>query len=97
MDESCVLPLFPDDPKTVNEEMRKIVMEGEKNPDEFFIVPLESVYSKCEINYSSNNVDDNNCKRERIQKLLQSVSDITGKEDLLQHIRMQALQQVYFM
>ncbi|GAB2249425.1 hypothetical protein Droror1_Dr00012784 [Drosera rotundifolia] len=45
------------------------------------VVPIEGIYSS--------NINDG---RERLKKLLEAVSDDTGKEDLLLHMRMLALQ-----
>lgn len=47
------------------------------------IVKIESVYSS--------NLSD---RREKLKKLLDTVNDVTGKEDLLSHLRMLSLQKV---
>lgn len=94
MDESSVLPLASSNSETVNGELKAIVMEGERKPDEFLVVPLESVYSEVELDVTGTNGAVGSSRQKKLQMLFQSVADPTGKEDLLQHLRMQALQQV---
>ncbi|XP_040372773.1 cytoplasmic tRNA 2-thiolation protein 2 isoform X3 [Rosa chinensis] len=50
---------------------------------QLYVVPIESVYS-----------EDSGDGRERLKKLLDAVPDATGREDLLLHLRMLALQKI---
>lgn len=97
VNESSILPLTPSDPETLDKELRSIVMEGDKKPDEFINIPLESVYSDAELDVAGANGADPSSRQQRLQMLFKNVADPTGKEDLLEHLRMQALQQVYSM
>ncbi|MCO5614652.1 hypothetical protein L7F22_068936 [Adiantum nelumboides] len=93
VDESSAIPLAPSNSEAMCQELRAIVMEGEKNPDEFLNIPVASVFSEAELDvvgvYGLAHIN----REERLQNLLKSVTDPTGKEDLLEHLRMQALQQ----
>ncbi|XP_027175609.1 cytoplasmic tRNA 2-thiolation protein 2 [Coffea eugenioides] len=65
------------------EEMRLVVSNLAPPVKEFHVVSTESIYSS-----------DSNNGRNRLKELLNAVADVTGKEDLLVHLRMLALQKV---
>ncbi|KAH7561367.1 hypothetical protein JRO89_XS10G0217000 [Xanthoceras sorbifolium] len=64
------------------EDIRSIVSNLAPPAKELHIVPIEGVFA----------LDSLDCERERLKTLLDSVSDATGKEDLLLHLRMLTLQ-----
>ncbi|KAI5070507.1 hypothetical protein GOP47_0014850 [Adiantum capillus-veneris] len=90
VNESAAIPLAAFNPKVLCQELRGIVMGGHKRPDEFLNIPIDSVYSDSELDVAGAH---GAVRQERLQNLLNSVTDPTGKEDLLEHLRMQALQQ----
>ncbi|GMI78837.1 CYTOPLASMIC THIOURIDYLASE 2 [Hibiscus trionum] len=65
------------------EDIRSIVSNLAPPSKELFVVPIESIFS-------SDGID---CK-ERLKKLLDALGDVTGKEDLLIHLRMLSLQKI---
>ncbi|KAL6133956.1 hypothetical protein ACLB2K_066189 [Fragaria x ananassa] len=65
------------------QEITAIVEELAPPAKQLYVVPIESVYSsEC------------GDGRERLKRLLDAVTDPTGKEDLLLHLRMLALQKI---
>lgn len=66
------------------EDIRLIVSNLAPPTKELLVVPIESVFSL----ESSNGKD-------QLSKLLDAVTDATGKEDLLVHLRMLSLQKVW--
>ncbi|XVF07219.1 hypothetical protein REPUB_Repub06bG0119600 [Reevesia pubescens] len=65
------------------EDIRSTVSSLAPPSKELYVVPIENVFS-------SDGIDG----KERLEKLLDAVSDDTGKEDLLIHLRMLSLQKV---
>ncbi|KAH7281548.1 hypothetical protein KP509_36G053100 [Ceratopteris richardii] len=68
-------------------------MEGSRRPDEFVIISIEDVYTDAELDTTGECCSIHSNKLQRLQSLFKLVQDPTGKEDLLEHLRMQALQQ----
>ncbi|XVE95942.1 hypothetical protein REPUB_Repub02eG0179000 [Reevesia pubescens] len=62
------------------EDIRSIVLNLAPPSKEFYVVPTENIFSSD--------------GKERLKKLLDAVSDDTGKEDLLLHLRILSLQKV---
>lgn len=67
------------------EDIRLIVSNLSPPSKELFVVPIESIFS-------SDGIDG----KERLKELLDAVSDVTGKEDLLIHLRILLLQKVWY-
>ncbi|KAK1548801.1 hypothetical protein Q3G72_032594 [Acer saccharum] len=67
----------------VIEDIRSIISNLAPPVKQLHVVPIESVFSLDSLD-----------GRERLKTLVDSVSDATGKEDLLLHLRMLALQKV---
>ncbi|VFQ86163.1 unnamed protein product [Cuscuta campestris] len=65
------------------EDMKLMVSNLAPPLKKFLVVPIESVYT----------LEPSN-GRERLKKLINTINDTTGKEDLLEHLRMLALQKV---
>ncbi|KAL5998205.1 hypothetical protein ACLOJK_009143 [Asimina triloba] len=65
------------------EEIRSMVSRLVPPAKELYIAPIESVYSL-----------DSGERRGRFNELLDTVNDVTGREDLLQHLRMLCLQKI---
>lgn len=80
VDESAVSRIPSDEFDKAIQDMKSIVSNLAPPDKAFHVVPIESVYS-------SNG-------RDRLEELLNAVKDVTGKEDLLQHLRMLSLQKV---
>lgn len=80
VDESAVSRIPSDEFDKAIQDMKSIVSNLAPPEKAFHVVPIESVYS-------SNG-------RDRLEELLNAVKDVTGKEDLLQHLRMLSLQKV---
>lgn len=78
VDESAVSRIPSDEFDKAIQDMKSIVSNLAPPEKAFHVVPIESVYS-------SNG-------RDRLEELLNAVKDVTGKEDLLQHLRMLSLQ-----
>lgn len=83
VDESSVYSVPSNETNKVIGDVRLIVENLAPPSKELYIVPIESVYSS-----------DSGDGRERLKKLLDAVGDATGREDLLLHLRMLALQKV---
>ncbi|XP_034223516.1 cytoplasmic tRNA 2-thiolation protein 2 isoform X2 [Prunus dulcis] len=83
VDESSVYSAPSNETDKVIGDVRLIVENLAPPSKELYIVPIESVYSS-----------DSGDERERLKKLLDAVGDATGREDLLLHLRMLALQKV---
>lgn len=65
-------------------EMELIVSNLTPPQKQFFVIPTESIYSpECDVG------------TDRLKKLGDAVSDLTGKEDLLKHMQMRCLQKVW--
>lgn len=83
VDESSVYSVPSNETDKVIGDVRLIVENLAPPSKELYIVPIESVYSS-----------DSGDGRERLKKLTDAVGDATGREDLLLHLRMLALQKV---
>lgn len=83
IDESTVYSVPSNETDKAVEDIRFIVENLAPPTKQLYVVPIESVYSS----------DSGDC-RERLKMLLDAVEDVTGKEDLLLHLRMLALQKV---
>ncbi|KAJ0043509.1 hypothetical protein Pint_17889 [Pistacia integerrima] len=81
--ESAYCPVSSDEVDEAIQKIRSIVSLLAPPAKELHVVPIESTFS-------SDSFDG----RERFKKLLDSVSDATGKEDLLMHLRMLTLQKI---
>ena len=82
IDETSVYDTEEED-KAAVQDIASIVEKLSPPAKELYVVPIESVYaSEC------------GDGRERLKKLLDAVTDPTGKEDLVLHLRMLALQKV---
>lgn len=64
-------------------EMKLFVSNLAPPTKQFIVIPTESIYST-----------DLTVGRDSLRKLLDSISDLTGKEDLVKHLRMLCLQNV---
>jgi cytoplasmic tRNA 2-thiolation protein 2 len=85
IDESSIVPVPSHEIDKAIQEIRLIVSNLAPPRKELHVVPIENI---C----SSNSSDG----RDRLKSLLDVVSDATGKEDLLLHLRMLSLQKVHF-
>ncbi|KAK7244538.1 hypothetical protein RIF29_39361 [Crotalaria pallida] len=83
IDESAVLPIPSTEMEEAVEVINSVVSSLAPPMKELHLVPIETVYS-------SNSSDG----KEGIIKLVNSVSDPTGREDMLLNLRMLALQKV---
>lgn len=83
VDESSVYSVPSGEVENAIEDIRLIVEDLAPPTKELHVVPIESVYSS-----------DSGDGRGRLNQLLEAVPDATGKEDLLLHMRMLALQKV---
>ncbi|KAL8493984.1 hypothetical protein ACS0TY_024964 [Phlomoides rotata] len=81
IDETTIYPEASNDVEKAINEMKLIVSNFAPPVKPFIVVPTESIYSP-----------DFAAGRDCLTKLGVSVSDITGKEDLLKHLRMLCLQ-----
>ncbi|GAV75205.1 DUF2392 domain-containing protein, partial [Cephalotus follicularis] len=81
--ESSINPILSDKEDRAIEEMRSIVSNLAPPPKQFHVVPIESIYSS-----------DSSDARDSLKELLAGVSDTTGKEDLMLHLRMLSLQKI---
>ncbi|KAK4412950.1 Cytoplasmic tRNA 2-thiolation protein 2 [Sesamum alatum] len=83
IDESTIYPVSSHDFDGAIHQMELIVASLAPPAKQFFVVPTESI---CSHDFAAG--------RDRLTELVGAVSDITGKEDLLAHLRMQSLQKV---
>ncbi|KAI3471602.1 hypothetical protein Pfo_028252 [Paulownia fortunei] len=81
IDETTMYPVPSNDYDRAINEMELIVSSLAPPAKQFFVVPTESIYSP-----------DFAAGRHLLTKLVVAVSDVTGKEDLLEHLRMLCLQ-----
>ncbi|XP_011078907.1 cytoplasmic tRNA 2-thiolation protein 2 [Sesamum indicum] len=83
IDESIIFPIPSNDFDSGLDEMKLIVSSLAPPAKQFFVVPTESIYSP-----------DCAAGRDQLTKLASAVNDVTGKEDLLEHLRMLSLQKI---
>ncbi|XP_011048047.1 PREDICTED: cytoplasmic tRNA 2-thiolation protein 2 [Populus euphratica] len=83
IDESAVYPVSSDKVDGAIQDMRSVVSNLAPPAKQLHVVPIENIYA-------SDSIDG----KDRLTKLLDAVNDATGKEDLLLHLRMLALQKV---
>ena len=84
IDESSIHSFTSQEIERAIEDVRSIVSNLAPLSKELYVVPIENIFS-------SDSIDG----KERLKKLLDAVSDVTGKEDLLIHLRMLSLQKVW--
>ncbi|XP_050380111.1 cytoplasmic tRNA 2-thiolation protein 2 [Argentina anserina] len=84
VDETSVYSAPSDEEDRAVQDIASIVEKLAPPPKQLHVVPIENVF------YSSECGDEG----ERLKKLLDAVTDPTGKEDLLLHLRMLALQKI---
>ena len=84
IDESSIHSFTSQEIEKAIEDIRSIVSNLAPPSKELYVVPIENILS-------SDGIDG----KERLKKLLDAVSDDTGKEDLLIHLRMLSLQKVW--
>jgi cytoplasmic tRNA 2-thiolation protein 2 len=80
IDETSISPLPSHDIDRAIQDIRSIVSNLAPPIKQLHVVPIENIYSGD--------------RTDRLKNLLDAVSDTTGKEDLLLHIRMLSLQKV---
>ncbi|KAL2466047.1 Cytoplasmic tRNA 2-thiolation protein 2 [Abeliophyllum distichum] len=83
IDESASFTVPSHDFDRAVDEMKLIVSNLAPPVKQFHVVPTESIYSS-----------DTGAGRHKLMELINSVSDVTGKEDLLEHLRMLSLQKI---
>jgi len=83
IDESAVYPVSSDKVDGAIQDMRSVVSNLAPPTKQLHVVPIENIYAS-----------DSSDGKDRLAKLLDAVNDATGKEDLLLHLRMLALQMV---
>lgn len=83
IDESAVYPIPSEEFDKAVDEMRLIVSNLTPPRKEFHVAPIETICSS-----------DSSDGKNRLKELLNAVSDVTGREDLLLHLRMLSLQKV---
>ncbi|OMO71369.1 Rossmann-like alpha/beta/alpha sandwich [Corchorus olitorius] len=83
IDESSVHSFTSIEIEKAIEDIRSIVSNLSPPEKELYVVPSENIFSSDSIE-----------GKEKLKKLVDGVSDVTGKEDLLVHLRMLALQKV---
>ncbi|XP_059646295.1 cytoplasmic tRNA 2-thiolation protein 2 [Cornus florida] len=83
IDESAIISVPSHEYEKAIEDMKLIVSNLDPPKKEFHVSAIGSVYSSCPSD-----------GRDRLKELLDAVSDITGKEDLLLHLRMLCLQKI---
>lgn len=84
IDESAICSISLDETSKGIKEIRQTVSDLAPPTKEFHVCPIESIFS-------SDSSDDG---RDQLVKLLDGVTDDTGREDLVVHLRMLALQKV---
>lgn len=83
IDESSVSTISSDDIINVIRMMETVVVKVSPPVKKFHVVPIENVYTL-----------DSSINKEKMKDLVESISDVTGKEDLILHLRMLSLQKV---
>ncbi|KAG6701486.1 hypothetical protein I3843_08G161300 [Carya illinoinensis] len=83
IDERAILPIPSHEIDKAIQDFRSIVSALAPPRKELHVVPIENIFS-------SSSSDG----RDRLKNLLDAVSDSTGKEDLLLHLRMLSLQKI---
>lgn len=83
IDESSISSVPCDEVAKAIQDLRSIVSNLTPPNKELHVVPIGSICSS-----------DSDGESERLKRLLDAVSDATGKEDLLLHLRMLSLQKV---
>ncbi|CAA2983293.1 cytoplasmic tRNA 2-thiolation 2 [Olea europaea subsp. europaea] len=83
IDESANFTVPSHDFDRAMDEMKLIVSNLAPPVKQFYIVPIERIYSS-----------DTGAGRHRLMELMDAVPDVTGKEDLLEHLRMLSLQKI---
>ncbi|XP_009784415.1 cytoplasmic tRNA 2-thiolation protein 2 [Nicotiana tabacum] len=83
IDEKAISAVSSDDFDRAIEKMKLIVSDLAPPVKQFHVVPAEAIYS-----LKAGDAKD------RLNELINSVSDVTGKEDLLEHLRMLSLQKI---
>ncbi|KAI3446481.1 hypothetical protein Pfo_003146 [Paulownia fortunei] len=85
IDESVFFPVPSNDFDSAIDEMELIVSSLAPPAKQFFVVPTESIFSP-----------DCAAGRDQLTKVVDAVSDVTGKEDFLKHLRMLSLQKIAY-
>ncbi|KAL5717790.1 hypothetical protein ACHQM5_010755 [Ranunculus cassubicifolius] len=85
IDETAVTSVPSHEFDTALQEMRLIVSSLAPPTKKLHIVPIQSIFSS-----------DSTDGRNKLDELLHTISDATGKEDLLHHLRMMSLQKIAF-
>lgn len=85
IDESAIFSVRSHEIDEVIQDMKSIVSSLSPPTKEMHIVQIENVYSS-----------DSSNGRARLKELLDAVNDVTGKEDLVLHLRMLSLQKFAF-
>ncbi|KAK4272524.1 hypothetical protein QN277_021069 [Acacia crassicarpa] len=83
IDESSVSPIPSNELEKAVKDISSIVASLAPPTKELHVVPIEAVYSS-----------ESSDRRDKLIKLVNAVSDSTGKEDILLYLRMLALQKV---
>lgn len=83
IDESTAYSILSSEMDRVLGDIKLMVSQLSPPTKELHIFPIESVYSEGSID-----------SKDRLKELLDRVTDATGKEDLLVHLRMLSLQKV---
>lgn len=84
VDESAYYQVPSHEADQAMEDMKLIVSNLAPPRKDLHVVPIESIYSS-----------DLSDGKEKLKRVLDSVSDTTGKEDLLLYLRMLCLQKVW--
>ncbi|KAK6149146.1 hypothetical protein DH2020_016671 [Rehmannia glutinosa] len=85
IDETTIHPVPSNDYDRAINEMKLVVSSLAPLAKQFFVIPTESI-----------NSPDFAAGRDQLTKLVAAVRDVTGKEDLLGHLRMLCLQKAAF-
>lgn len=83
IDETAIHPVPSDDFDKAIDDMEFVVSSLAPPEKQFLVVPTESIYSR-----------DLAAGKDRLTKLVNAITDVTGKQDLLKHLRMLCLQKV---
>lgn len=84
IDEKAISAVSSEDLDRAIEEMKLIVSDLAPPVKQFHVVPTEAIYS-----LKAGDAKD------RLNELINTVTDVTGREDLLEHFRMLSLQKVW--